>query len=289
MSFPSFASRVSRPPFIYPERRASCNVRKVKSVIKSLPGGSQSRLVLCDDGRLYVLKMHPNPQGPNVLANEALGALLLHGLGLPAPKWKRISIDLHAVELFADFAMTAADNNTSFPMCGLHFASEHLGSPDCNLIDLMPRSEFRRVRQRAELIGIQIFDIWASHQDERQCVYRRPHSEGLYDVYFIDNGHLFGGPRWSEMMRPSRAYAFGFPPIIVNSPEVVAWFKLFESRLPKLLYHALTQIPKYWYEGDIYRLFARLLDRLDNIRTLVERDSTSRSLSSQVLNMGIGR
>ena len=32
-------------------------------VIRKQHGGSQSRLVSCTDGRLYVLKMHPNPQG----------------------------------------------------------------------------------------------------------------------------------------------------------------------------------------------------------------------------------
>jgi hypothetical protein len=50
----------------------------VTTVIRRMSGGSQSRLIQCDDGKLYVLKMYPNPQGPNVLANEALGSILMH-------------------------------------------------------------------------------------------------------------------------------------------------------------------------------------------------------------------
>ena len=57
----------------------------VTTVIRTQKGGSQSRLVTCDDGKLYVLKMHPNPQGPNVLANEAIGSILLRGLGFLRP------------------------------------------------------------------------------------------------------------------------------------------------------------------------------------------------------------
>ena len=59
----------------------------------------------CDDGKLYVLKMNPNPQGPNVLANEALGSILIRGLGLRAPPWKAVTIDLKTVRFFPELAM----------------------------------------------------------------------------------------------------------------------------------------------------------------------------------------
>ena len=76
----------------------------VTSVVRTQKGGSQSRLVTCDDGKLYVLKMHPNPQGPNVLANEALGSILLGGLGFFAPRWRRGTINLKTIRLFPDLA-----------------------------------------------------------------------------------------------------------------------------------------------------------------------------------------
>jgi hypothetical protein len=56
------------------------------TVIRALPGGSQSRLVLCSNRKTYVLKTHPNPQGNNILANEAIESILLHGLGLRTPR-----------------------------------------------------------------------------------------------------------------------------------------------------------------------------------------------------------
>jgi hypothetical protein len=37
--------------------------------------GSQRLLLHCDDGKLYVLKMRPNPQGPDVPAYEVLAPI----------------------------------------------------------------------------------------------------------------------------------------------------------------------------------------------------------------------
>jgi hypothetical protein len=69
----------------------------VTTVIRRMSGGSQSRLIQCDDGKLYVLKMHPNPQGPNVLANEALGSILMHDLGFLVPRCRPVTINLKAL------------------------------------------------------------------------------------------------------------------------------------------------------------------------------------------------
>jgi len=83
----NLASRLAQYPRIHQVHQRQQKTLTVTMVIKKQPGGAQSRLVLCDDGKLYVLKMHPNPQGPNVLANEALGAMIMGGLGLLAPRW----------------------------------------------------------------------------------------------------------------------------------------------------------------------------------------------------------
>src|SRR5271170_8216375 len=184
----------------YPQVDRMCQTPErplaITMVVRKQPGGSQSCLVQCDDGKLYVLKMNGNPQGPNVLANEALGSILLRGLGFRAPPWRPVTIDLKSVRFFPELAMQTSTHETSFPACGIHFGSEYLGGPQYDLYNFMPLSYTHRLRSTAQFLPIYLFDIWASHQDERQCIYQRARGTSLYDSFFIDNGHLFGGPTW---------------------------------------------------------------------------------------------
>ena len=84
----------------------------VIQVIKKMAGGSQSRLVMCDDGKIYVLKIHPNPQGPCVLANEALGASLMEDLGFVTPKWRQLRINSKSLSIFPELVMARIDGIT---------------------------------------------------------------------------------------------------------------------------------------------------------------------------------
>jgi hypothetical protein len=240
------------------------------TVIRTLRGGSQSRLVLCSDKTLYVLKTHPHPQGPNVLANEAIGTTLLRGLGFPAPPWKPIRLNLKAVRLFPDLATTTSAGVQS-PACGLHFGSEYLGGPNRHVFDFIPQSTLNKLRTSSHFVGIYLFDIWANHQDERQCVFHRTTGESTYEKTFIDNGHLFGGPRWfhtnGESGRPSSLLRL---PIAPDDPAVEYWLNIFESRIPGLLAQAISAVPHEWRADNIGSLFAYLISRLASLRTLVQ-------------------
>ena len=241
------------------------------TVIKTLRGGSQSRLVLCSDGNLYVLKTHPNPQGPNVLANEAIGSILLQGLGLPAPPWKPVRIDLKAVRFFPELATTTHSAQLQLPSCGLHFGSQYLGGADHAVFDFIPDTRLNKSTTTSQFVGIYLFDIWANHQDERQCVFRQAPGERVYEMQFIDNGHLFGGPQWSDMARRCRqTHSLPHQPIAIGDPETEYWLQLFQLRIPQLLSQAIAVVPKDWYVDDIQSLYQHLLRRLASIRTLVQ-------------------
>jgi hypothetical protein len=279
------STRLERDSRVHRVCRARQGILTVTSVVRKQPGGSQSRLVRCDDGKLYVLKMNPNPQGPNVLANEAIGAMLIRGLGLPAPPWKPVAIDLKTVRFFPELAMQTANHETIFPACGTHFGSEYLGGPQYDPHSFMPKRYRHILRNPAQLLAISLFDIWASHQDERQCLYQRTGGTNLYDAFFIDNGHLFGGPTWSDVAGRSRTvFSANVPAPLVGDPRVEQWLRVFEDRIPKLLHHAIGAVPREWYKDDIYTLYAHLLERLECIRTLVNREVLSGSRTARVMN-----
>jgi hypothetical protein len=258
----------------------------VTGVVRTQPGGSQSRLVMCSDGKLYVLKMHPNPQGPNVLANEALGSILLRGLGFLAPRWRPVTINLKTVRFFPELAMCTADGGITSPACGLHFGSEYLGGPQYHLFDFVPKSRANNLRSTSQLLPIYLFDVWAGQQDERQCIYQKTRETNLYDTFFIDNGHLFGGPKWLEVARRARAtYSVHIKPPLVGDPRIEQWLKLFEDHIPRLLYHAVAAVPPEWYKDDIYSLYARLLWRLEFVRLLVAGDILRRDQERGIIDV----
>jgi hypothetical protein len=221
--------------------------------------------VLCDDGKLYILKMHPNPQGPNVLANEALGSMLLSRLGFLVPPWSTITINLKTLPLFPELAMETADG-FRLPACGVHFGSEYLGGPQYDLFDLIP--ERYSIRNSEQVAAIRLFDFWANHHDHRQCVYRRPKRTGDYEAVFIDNGHLFGGPDWSGDTALSLKLWSHYDLRISESLVMTKWLTAFEARIPTILHEAKLMIPPEWYSGDIYLLCARLLQRLESVRAI---------------------
>jgi hypothetical protein len=215
--------------------------------------------------------MHPNPQGPNVLANEALGTILLAGLGFLAPRWRPVRIDLKTARFFPDLAMKADKSKTVFPACGIHFGSEYLGGPNYDLYDFMPKSYVHKLRSTTQMLPIFLFDVWASHQDERQFIYQRARDAKVYETFLVDNGHLFGGPNWSDITGHSlHTCSVSITAPTLEDPRVDQWLRLFERRIPRILHYAIAAVPKQWYEDDIYMLYARLLWRLKSLRTLVD-------------------
>jgi hypothetical protein len=239
-------------------------------VVKAQRGGSQSRLVLCDDGKLYVLKMHPNPQGRNVLANEALGAILMRGLGFVVPEWRPVRINLKSLSIFPELALTTMDGIT-FPARGTHFGSEFIGGPDVDLFDSIPESRKRALANADQFPAVRLFDLWANHHDARQCVYRRTKGSGPYEAVFIDNGHLFGGPNWVEESRPLHpSFWLDRAELSPSAQDIEPSIKALEREIPKLLPQAIRRVPQEWYKDDIGALSERLLNRAASLRMICE-------------------
>jgi hypothetical protein len=245
---------------------------RLSNVIRTMRGGSQSKLVSCDDGRHYVSKMRPNPQGPNILANEALGAMLLHELGLPCPRFISTLVCSATIRKFPKLAF-GSKRELRAPQEGLHFASRFLDVAGSLLFDFLPESYRVRIENTADLLGIFIFDVWASHQARRQCVYRQDLRTGKIFVVFIDNGHLFGGPDWSKLDKYD--YCRTVCPndsreLSREEARTSAWISQFQKTIPPLLHQTLGLLPPAWFEGDIDLLSTRLLERLQILPDLIE-------------------
>jgi hypothetical protein len=91
------------------------------------------------------------------------------------------------------------------PPAGVHFGSEFLAAPEHHIYQWLPQSYERRITNQFDYWGIYVFDIWAHHQDQRECVFRQSLNDGAIQVFFIDNGHIFGGPEWTAFAGKCRS------------------------------------------------------------------------------------
>jgi len=268
-----------------PRLRSLAESLEIEEFIRPLRGGSQSRLVRCNDGKLYVLKMNGNPQGPNLLANELLGSHLLRGLGLSAPLAVPVYIDQHTIDA----------NGLSFEMPtgfkrlaqGWQLALELASDEENSLFEWISPSHRERFSNVKELLAIYAFDVWASHRDWRQCVFEYRRDLRCYKAWFIDNGHLFGGPDWSELNEGPRGATspyIGAP--YTDSFELHQWTTHFRKHLPRLLREGMEMIPTEWYKSDIAAMVSVLSNRLQNLSRLIREDIRHHNLVKDRLPNG---
>jgi hypothetical protein len=242
-----------------------------------MKGGSQSILVQCDDNRFYVVKMADNPQGPNVVANEFLGSVIAGAVGLPVAEGMLIHMSDQFIDSEPDIWFELPSGRER-PAAGFHFGSLLVGQPfgPQRPSEYISPSKISTIANRDSFLGMYILDVWANHQDDRQAVLLRRSDCGTQDVFFIDHGHMFGGPDWTFRERPGAAlhletsvYSELWDEEIVSS-----WISHFRTVLPEVLSWAGSILPSRWYNGDLRGLMGELFHRLSNLTELVEKDST---------------
>jgi hypothetical protein len=240
----------------------------VEEVLRDMPGGAQTQLARCSDGAPYVVKCPGNPQGPNVLANEFIGASLLGAIGLPTGEWK--------------FARYSPAHKCSFvykhgtrvlgPKCGLHFASRMLEpSSEGRLYSYLPDRFIGRLKNRPDFLGALVFDIFTGSLDARQAVYVEDHRSRTFKAVFIDNGHICGGPCWdfSVSGKSPRCLQRTIYSEAIDLAGVEGWIARIEATIPDLLPSVLGAVPKQWYKGDIACLQDTLCSRAASLRSVV--------------------
>jgi hypothetical protein len=243
--------------------------------IRKMKGGSQSILVQCDDDRFYVVKMAGNPQGPNVMANEFLGSVIAGAVGLPVAESMAIHLTNHFIDSDPDiwFELPAG---TKRPDAGLHFGSLLVGQPSGPLrpSEYISPSRIDSIANRDAFLGMYILDVWANHQDNRQAVLLR-RSDDAQEAFFIDHGHMFGGPDWNFRERPGAAFHLetSIYSELWHDEVVSSWISHFRTVLPEVLSWVTSILPPRWYNGDLRGLMEVLIHRLSNLTELVQKDA----------------
>ena len=245
--------------------------KRVVDVIRRLRGGSQAKLVRGDDGFLYILKCFPNPQGPNILANEWIGSIILNGLGIQCGTPSRLLLEKSIIATFPLLTLDYGDRWEG-PRSGIHFASQLAGdeSGQHRPQDLKPPNVERLSINRLDYLKVRLIDLWANMQDIRQYVVVPTGLERTVTAYFIDHGHMFGGPSWeaTDDSKCSRLSSLQMLGGIGWEAEIVRkCIDDMERRIPALLSVALTTLPSDWYQGNLKSFENTQLRRLRDFRS----------------------
>ncbi len=242
---------------------------EVESVLRNLGGVNQCHLVRCNDGKRYVLKLRSTSQRTNAAANEAFGSLLMRGLGFPTPNYRSVSIT--DATLYYNNELLFREEVRFRPQLGLHFASEYFDNCSPSTFDDIPHTAISALHGPGFLIGISVFDIWASHVDRRQFLFNNSPTTHRVRILFIDNENLFGGHLWNRWT-PVRANPF-LKSIVQSScsmRELQEHVEFFQAMMPTVLQKAIPCIPPSWCHHNILGLEQRLLERLACLPMLVD-------------------
>jgi hypothetical protein len=247
--------------------------------IRNLRGGSQPNLVQASDGLLYVAKFTNNLQGPNLPFNESMGSEIYKACGLAGPKWRPLLVTDTFLDQNPDCWMQTPEGSLR-PSSGLCFGSRYLGGEGVRMLEILPGTSFKRVRNHTSFWLAWLIDICAGHCDNRQALFLED-SKGWLDAYFVDHGHLFGGPK-GEMRLNFQASRYLDARIYqrVTSQQLLRFQKIVESLDTDLLWKRIQTLPDDWKTKSALDAFALCLGTLSTpnlLQNIVETvDATLR-------------
>ena len=235
----------------------------VTRFIRKLRGGSQPILVEASDGIKYVLKFSNNPQGRNVLFNEAMGTELYCAAGLPAPIWKPLIITNEFLDQTPQCWLETAKYCFK-PKPGLCYASRYLERDGVRLWELLPGSSFTRVVNKGDFYLAWLLDICARHDDNRQALFECS-DDGIRATFF-DHGYMFSGPN-GEIKKPHFCKCTYLDRRIYEGDQHPHWREIAKVVLKidvDNLWTRAEQLPKEWLTTSALRNFAACLSVLTN-------------------------
>jgi hypothetical protein len=235
----------------------------VTRYIRNLRGGSQPILVQASDGLYYVAKFTNNLQGSNLPFNESAGCELYRACNLPVPSWKPLLVTDAFLDENPDCWMQTSDGSLR-PESGLCFGSRFLGGDGLRTLEILPRSSFMRVRNHEKFWLAWFIDICAGHADNRQAIFLED-AQGWLNAFFIDHGHLFGGPKGGQKRHffasrylDSRIYQS------VCSEYLLTFLKVAASLYVDQLWQKIESLPEDWKTTSALDGFTQCLNRLSN-------------------------
>ena len=243
------------------------------SFLRRLSGGSQSALIKGSDGFLYKAKFNNNPQGPNLLSNEWIGTALAESVGLRVAPSVMMRVSDAFLDQYPELCFRYANGEQKLN-AGTHFGSLYLGQDNHlqRIFQYLPRSQRQHLFEPSQAVGIALFDILTGHADDRQAIFTKHPRKPKIIAYYIDFGHLFGGPSWGTLSQkwPLYHYRSSLSPVLWTDKVVFRWIAKFQGNIPRAFSAVKEQVPQCWHDGDLDQLEASVLACLEDFPNAIE-------------------
>lgn len=265
---------------------------RAERFIRRLRGGSQPVLVEGSDGFVYVLKFLNNPQGLNLLFNESVGTELFRACALPVAPWKPIILSQNFVDSTPDCWMKTEQGDVR-PEAGICFGSLFVGQQRTPLLQVLPRADFGRIRNRSSFWLAWLLDLCCGHTDTRQAVFLEDR-KGRLDPWFVDMGHLFSGPDGNQkacgIVRCRYPDQRIYPEILPT--ETSGYLTTIGSLDADTLWTVACKLPEDWLSVKALRAFFRGLETLSNanlVRSCLQMLSETQDSRHRVVAEGLAQ
>jgi hypothetical protein len=265
-----------------------------RRLIRKMRGGAQAHLIEAADGHCYVVKFLNNPQHRRILVNEWIASVFLRYLGISTPEAAVIRVTQEFLDQNPDVHFQLGSHREPVEL-GWHFGSRFPGDPERVVVyDFLPDTLLAQVENRAEFLGMLVFDQWTGNADSRQAIFFRArlrewlpaheaHPQRLgFVAQMVDHGFAFDGPHWRFGDSPLQGLYFR--PAVYQGVGGLDDFQPWLDRIvhfpEAIVDQALKQIPPAWVVGDedsLNQLCESLLRRRKRVVDLIQACRQSRA------------
>jgi hypothetical protein len=256
-------------------------------LIRKMRGGAQAHLIEAADGHCYVVKFLNNPQHRRILVNEWIASVFLRYLGISTPEAAVIRVTQEFLDQNPDVHFQLGTHREPVEL-GWHFGSRFPGDPARLVVyDFLPDALLAQVENRAEFLGMLVFDQWMGNADSRQAIFFRArlrewlpaheaHPQRLgFVAQMVDHGFAFDGPHWRFGDSPLQGLYFrpGVYQSVRGLDDFQPWLDRIVHFPEAVVDQALKQIPPAWVAGDedsLRQLCESLLRRRKRVVDLIQ-------------------
>jgi len=258
-----------------------------RRLIRKMRGGAQAHLIEAADGHCYVVKFLNNPQHRRILVNEWIASVFLRYLGISTPEAAVIRVTQEFLDQNPDVHFQLGTHREPVEL-GWHFGSRFPGDPARLVVyDFLPDTLLAQVENRAEFLGMLVFDQWMGNADSRQAIFFRArlrewlpaheaHPQRLgFVAQMVDHGFAFDGPHWRFGDSPLQGLYFrpGVYTGVRGLDDFQPWLDRIVHFPEAVVDQALKQIPAAWVAGDedsLNQLCESLLRRRKRVVDLIQ-------------------
>jgi len=259
---------------------------RARTAIRKMRGGAQAHLLEGEDGAFYVAKFLNNPQHRRILINEWLACVFLRYLQIYVPETALLELTPNFLEASPELYFSIGPRREPVKP-GLHFGSRMAVDPNrVAVFDFLPDKLLAKVENRADFLGMLVFDKWVGNADSRQAVFFRgrakswtplkgeaPARVGFF-AQMIDHGFAFNGPHWAFQDSPVQGLYFRTSVYdeVRSLDSFEPWLEMVAHFPESVIDSAWKEIPREWFEDDeepLEKLLETLLKRRAQVSRLI--------------------